>query len=169
MSLRPLAALSSRVWWGYPAATPGAVAGVTAPPAARRWRYRAADGRRRPIERACSARLGRTGLGAQQGCRVPRAVSIGRPDGRYARIAAVLPKALFEPPTARSTSRLRSRRQRAIERPLVKRQVKQDAVRHGLSPLFVRTKLAFFYPARFVLVRRRQKSLLARATSCLEA
>ena len=135
MSLRPLAALSSRVWWGYPAATPGAVAGVTAP-TARRGRYRAADGRGRPIERACSARLGRTGLGAQQGCRVPRAVSIGRPDGRYARIAAVLPKALFEPPTARSTSRLRSRRQRAIERPLVKRQVKQDAVRHGLAPVF---------------------------------
>ena len=78
MSLRPLAALSSRVWWGYPAATPGAVAGVTAPPTARRGRYRAADGRGPPIERACSARLGRTGLGAQQGCRVPRAVSIGR-------------------------------------------------------------------------------------------
>ena len=79
--LRPRAARSSRVWWGYPAATPGAVAGVTAP-TARRGRYRAADGRGRPIERACSARLGRTGLSAQQGCRVPRAGVGGRPDDR---------------------------------------------------------------------------------------
>ena len=39
---------------------------------------RAANGRGWPIERACSARLGRTGLGVQQGGRVPRAGAGGR-------------------------------------------------------------------------------------------
>ena len=90
---RPRAAFLFCVWWGYPAATPGAVAGVPAP-TARRGRYRAADGRGWPIERACGARLGRTGLGAQQRCRVPALAQAGAADGRGGCLAVRLPFAL---------------------------------------------------------------------------
>ena len=94
--LRPRPALASRVWWGYPAATPGAVAGVTAPPTA-------ADGQSSALAARASAA---PGLGAQQGYPVPRAGAGGLADGRGAVKFAFVTQSLIEPWAARIAAKL---------------------------------------------------------------